>query len=101
MYAILYIQPTQFIKCTNTFNTIIKNVQNYVHLMYTILKIIHNSVYSNIHKFLKNVHNYVYSMYILYIHLTKFLRIFTIMYVQRTQILKEWTKLCVFNVQNF
>ena len=46
MYAILYIQPTQFIKCTNTFNTIIKNVQNYVHLMYTIFKIIHNSVYS-------------------------------------------------------
>lgn len=40
----------------------------------------------------KNVHNFVYSKY------TKFQRIYIILFIQWTQIFKEYTQLCTFNV---
>lgn len=40
----------------------------------------------------KKVHNFVYSKY------TKFQRIYIILFIQWTQIFKEYTQLCTFNV---
>ena len=71
----------------------ILNMHNFSHN-------VHNYIYSNKYNFSKNFHNSVYLMYKI------FLRIYTILHIQRTQFFKEYSiyliiKLCIFDVYNF
>lgn len=94
-------QHTQFFHVwsfflTRSVHSIYKPLKNELNFVYQLSKFFKectrfiHSTYTIVKK--KKVHNFVYSKY------TKFQRIYIILFIQWTQIFKEYTQLCTFNV---
>ena len=87
-------------KKTYTF-FIIKNINNSIHSLHTIIKECTQLYTLNVHIFSKNVHNFVHSKYTIFKKFAHYQRTYTIVFIQYTTFLKECTQLCAFNIHNF
>ena len=80
---------------------IIKNINNSIHSLHTIIKECTQLYTLNVHIFSKNVHNFVHSKYTIFKKFAHYQRTYTIVFIQYTTFLKECTQLCTFNIHNF